>query len=481
MLPNKDNNMKNNFILNNLLFMYIIMILLNFISSYYIIPFKYLNIPLSDLYNIHSDIAQEEIFLNYTNNITLYSLLKINNSHILQAFLDSKDICSTFSENKCISTFNLTLNLPNNHINQNISQIMDKFYENNKINSEDKNCISTIFGFGFPQTILSSNCISLIEQIKANDNTARTYTWSINYFNKSQKSEYNYDGQIIIGIEPHEYQPNIFNISNYKTIYSYEDSDNYYLNKKSEYCIKFDSIYFFNNTIISSENMIKCTGPASMDGYFRFNNGMIQSSYEYFYLIKKYFFDKYIIVEICKEIIFSKYYHTFVCDKNKLDIVQFYKMFPTLYFKNVDLNYIFELNANDLFKEKNKQIYFMIYCNELMSLKWVFGEIFLKKYYFTFNQNDKLIGFYAIMNPKDEIKNNNNNENDKKDNNNSYTGIILIIIGGLILLFEIIVAIMWIWKKKFGNNRRKRANELNDDNYDYLTDNSENKQILDNN
>ena len=76
-----------------------------------------------------------------------------------------------------------------------------------------------------------------------------------------------------------------------------------------------------------------------------------------------------------------------VCDKNKLDIVQFYKMFPKLYFKNVDLNYIFELNANDLFKEKNKQIYFMIYCNELMSLKWVFGEIFLKKY-FTYNQND---------------------------------------------------------------------------------------------
>ena len=39
---------------------------------------------------------------------------------------------------------------------------------------------------------------------------------------------------------------------------------------------------------------------------------------------------------------------------------------------------------------------------------------------------------------------------------------------------------MWIWKKNFGNNRRKRANELNDDNYDQLTDNSKNKQILDN-
>ena len=133
MLPNKENNMKNNFILNILLFIYIIMILLNFISSYYIIPFKHLNISLSDLYNLHSDIAQEEIFLNYTNNITLYSLLKINNSHILQTFLESKYICSIFSENKCLSNFNLTLNLPNNHINQNIWKIIHKFIKKIKL------------------------------------------------------------------------------------------------------------------------------------------------------------------------------------------------------------------------------------------------------------------------------------------------------------------------------------------------------------
>ena len=211
-----------------------------------------------------------------------------------------------------------------------------------------------------------------------------------------------------------------------------------------------------------------------MDGYFRFNSGMIQSSYEYFYLIKKNFFDNFINSKICKEIIFSKSYHTFVCDKKKLNVEKFYKMFPTLYFKNIDLNYIFELNANDLFKEENNNIYFMILCNELVSLKWIFGEIFLKKYHFTFNQNDKLIGFYNINKKNDEKNIFEKDKENISEIGKTFIGFILLFISIFILLVEIILAGIWIRKNKFWNNRRKRANELNDDNYDYIMDNPKN-------
>ena len=33
-------------------------------------------------------------------------------------------------------------------------------------------------------------------------------------------------------------------------------------------------------------------------------------------------------------------------------------------------------------------------------------------------------------------------------------------------------------KKKYGKERRKRSNKLNDDNYDYVTDNSDKNKIL---
>ena len=231
---------------------------------------------------------------------------------------------------------------------------------------------------------------------------------------------------------------------------------------------------FYNNNNISPDNLIKCINPESMDTSLSFNIGMIQSPTEYLNLIKNNFFKKYLNQNICKEITFS-YYYTYVCDKNKLDIEQFYKTFPTLYFKNIDINYIFELDSKDLFKEENNKLYFMIYSSNSVELKWTFGEIFLKKYYFTFNRNKKLIGYYSNMIKEGEIDKKNNNENKTPS-----IGIIILIIGILLLIINIIIGIC-LWQKKCGNNRRKRANELKDDNYDYLADNSDNNKIIDDN
>ena len=475
------------FIPTNILFiLFIIVINQNINLSYYIIPFKHYTTSLSDLYNIYKNISQDEIFLNYTNTISLYTSLKINDSQMFQGFLQTKEICTSFLDNHCISDINSILVPKNNHININISNIFNKINENTNINIENKKCINGVIGLGLPDNILSPDCISIIDQCKKNDNTIKSYSWNILYYNLSINNNNNCDGEIIIGILPHEYQPFIFSESNYKTVYSFEEYD-IYNNKQriTEYCIRFDSIYFYENNNVSYDNLIESVRPEGKDGYINFNNGMIQSSYEYYYNIKKYFFNKYINLNICEELTFSQFYHTFMCYKNKLNLEEFYKNFPILYFKSVGLNYIFELTSKELFKEENNKIYFMIFSSDLNSLKWSLGELFLKKYYFTFNQEQKSIGFYinTIISEKEKNNNSDNNNNYENENENkkSNIGLIILIIAIIFIIIEVIICAIWLWNKKYGNNRRKRANELKDDNYDYISDNSDNNKIINEN
>ena len=74
-----------------------------------------------------------------------------------------------------------------------------------------------------------------------------------------------------------------------------------------------------------------------------------------------------------------------------------------------------------------------------------------------------------------------NYDNEKKEKNknkgkNHITlfNIIIIIVAAIVLIIEIGFCIYCFNKKLFQNNRRKRANELADDNYDYLTINNNN-------
>ena len=450
-----------NFFLNLYL---IIIINKNFVSSYYILPFKHIRTSLSELYNIHPDKTKDEIFLNYTNNFNLLTPFKINNSFTFYGLLKSGLVCTSLSYDSYISDSDYYLKNNNTYIN--ITNIFNKI----KLDSNKTDHLEILIGLGISQFNLSHDCISFAEEIKKNDNTAKTYTWSIKYSEFSNQNN-NFDGEMILGIEPHEYQPLIYKELNYRTINSYvnEDSDYYPMFENNDFGILFNSIYFYNNNDISSENEIKIRDPSSMDGFFSFNFGMVQSPHEYMTLIQSNFFDKY----PCKKVTFSLYYFTFVCDKNQLKTEIFIKSFPTLYFKHIDINYIFELTSKDLFVEENNKLYFMIYSSDTLELRWNFGEIFLKKYFFTFNQNKKSIGFYESL--KDNGDEDSHNRNKNYNNN---IGITILLIGIGLIIINIIIGIL-IWKKVCKNNRKKRANELKDDNYDYLTDNSINNKIID--
>ena len=105
------------------------------------------------------------------------------------------------------------------------------------------------------------------------------------------------------------------------------------------------------------------------------------------------------------------------------------------------------------------------------------GKIFLQKYSFTFNPETKMIGYYNFDLPGG--KNDNNVENIEKNNffQNIYVWVGLIII---VIIFGIFG--FFFGKIIYDKVRKKRMNEVDDDNYDYFSqkNNNENNKLCDN-
>ena len=438
-----------------------IFFLINITYSYYIFPFKSYRPDLSEFSKKYSNLLKEEIYLNYINSLSIYSLVEIGNDQIYEMFFKSQEKCTFLTNNSCISEIN---NIPKqNHINANISKIFDFINKNDSV----EKCIQGEIGLALPGYINKLKCLPLINEIKENDNNVKSLVWSIKYYNSSQKKDY--DGEIIIGIEPHEYESSIYNESDYYKLNNYINEEYYeenFLNKMA-FTILFEKVFIYIN---ENEDLIKeINEPHSNEASLEFDLGMIKCPFSYFILIKTNFFEKYINSSICQEILLLDKSHSFVCDKNKLNmkVKEFYKLFPSIYFYSFHLNYTFTLTGEDLFLEKDDKIYFMLFSKNENINNWRFGEVFFKKYYLTFNHDSKTIGFY--------IKNLNENKNEEQPKNNSKGkkkinySIIIFIIGILLLVIEIGFCIYCFYKKGFWLNRKKRANELVDDNYDYQT------------
>ena len=446
-------------------FLLLELFLLNIIHCYYIFPFKYFRQDLSALYKRYSNISQEEIFLAYINSISIYTLIKLDNNHIYEMFFKSKEKCTIISDDNCISDYS---NFPkNNYLYTNISQIIDFINKNNLSNQ----CLRGEIGLALPGYSSKESCYPLVNEIKANDNSSTIQVWSIKYYNSSKKKDY--VGEIVIGIEPHEYEPFSYNQSEYLSIYNHINED-YYNDEWSSshvgFSLEFEKVYFYNN---SNKETIDIKATDSREASLEFDLGMIKCPFIYYVLIKEHFFNMYLDLNICKEIFFSESFHSFICYKNKLNVKvdKFYESFPTIYFFSYHLNYTFCLTGNDLFLEKDDKLFFMIFSRNENINNWRFGEIFLKKYFFTFNHDSKKIGFYIQ-------KSQENDDNEKVDNKKSKRkkkinfSIIILIVGIIVLILEIGFCFYCFNQKCFQNNRKKRANELNDDNYDYSTVNN---------
>jgi hypothetical protein len=271
---------------------------------------------------------------------------------------------------------------------------------------------------------------NLLEKMKLNEIT-NTYHWMINYTS-------DYEGNLIIGEEPHVVDPLYFKEEELILAHPFE-----FRAMQEKWGLRFDEITFHDrnfrpfhecyfeyeyNYINGISNLEK-----ELDIYFNesIQNGTCFKEYT------KYPYDP------------SIFYY---CNKDKYKDNM--KYFPKIEFFHRELNYTFALDYKDLFVEKNDKLILLIFFGH--GSDWVLGKPFLKKYKFVMNQDSKMIGFYNIK-----------ERGDIKENNSEVWSIILkiiLIIIGIIILFGLGLLIS---KYAFGN-KKKPLNYIDED-YDYTS------------
>jgi len=136
-----------------------------------------------------------------------------------------------------------------------------------------------------------------------------------------------------------------------------------------------------------------------------------------------------------------------------------FKKMKNLYFYNKELDYNFEFTYKDLFfyNELDKNYYFLIKFETSHSNRWLIGEFFFKKYQLVFNQEKRKIGIYT-----GDLDNSKTLNQSWLSSNKWY--IILIIF--LVILLIVISILAYLYIKSI-SKRKKKANELDDDDYEY--------------
>ena len=294
-----------------------------------------------------------------------------------------------------------------------------------------------------------NNLIYYLKQNKVID----SYTFGIYYFDNensfdiAQDIRDKYEGFFIVGISN----------NTYLDIFKTHEIYNSYLSSTINWSIKFNKI-FFND----SQYEIMCSNDTMI--YFVMDYNYISCDEQYYNNIKNYFFKSYLEKNICSEesisVTYEGYNYMIVCNsgiKNNLT------SFPKLFFHSKDLSFTFNLDYKDLFLENENKIYFLIIYKQTLKSIWNVGKIFLKKYPFIFDFDNKMISFVHLDKYRDSKKDAKND-----DNNHAYNfwETIKIYIFIFLLIIAVIIGVIigkLIWKKK----RKTRANEL-DDNYEYI-------------
>ena len=187
------------------------------------------------------------------------------------------------------------------------------------------------------------------------------------------------------------------------------------------------------------------------------------------------YFNPYIKNGICSIEEYPKFnFRVIECQEKKFGLKEI-KRFPTLYLSNVGIDHIFDLKGEELFININQKWYFKIVfpIEEYEVTRWILGKTFLRKYPVMFSPYNKLIGFY--VKPNKGVINRNQNQaieeekiiekiasSNKTFFKNDSFGYIKIIVVAIIFT----VVGLYLGKRIFFP-RRKRANELVDDYYQY--------------
>ena len=259
-------------------------------------------------------------------------------------------------------------------------------------------------------------------------------------------------GKLYIGAHPHLFKENQYKLEYYTKDYAEKGPDG------------FDWIYFIDDIKIGDNEPFD----RAKQAFFYSELGFIIGTENFFSTLNK-------------SKIWAEYFSsTNKCNKTEIDIkgfehndfiYRFYFPFFGYYCnKDVDItkldigeisfikkqvDYTFKISFKDLWIEKNNYKYFMILQTGNTENIWIFGKPFFKKYQMVFDFDNEVIGFYTnITSTKNKSK------------NKHILVYILVIIGLLIVIIGLVFLLI---KCYYLLPRTKRANELNDDNFDYST------------
>ena len=325
-----------------------------------------------------------------------------------------------------------------------------------------QNSMCGVIGLGKPKVNVNDE-IYFITELKRNK-LIDNYYFTYQFITSSS-------GDVIIGGLPHEYYNNSKSYKEFQFIKINSNSAN---ENNYPWSILFNKIYLENKnkTIINIQNNVK--------SYLLTNLGFIIGTTQYKKIIMKNYFDSLISEGICSlekinnNKIFglnNEYFEMFSCDSNKIKDIH-RDSFPYLKFQQNDMEFTFFLFFHYLFKEFKEKYYFLvIFPDENYSNNnWYLGLPFLRRYQFIYNYDYKTIGFY-----NENLKEKNETEKNKKSNflKSNYKIFIQV---GIIVLFIILIILAFIFGKKLAIQRKKRANELNDDNYEYFPNENSNPE-----
>ena len=311
-------------------------------------------------------------------------------------------------------------------LNNNLDFILAK-----KLNEQKK--IYQGGSFGFSLSNLNSAKLtnfSLIRVLKSKGFISKMIV-ALNYYDNNDK------GNLIIGTKPDEIDD----------IYKEEDfiSCNTIINEDIYWGYKFDNITIDNQQISNSFSFITEFG-------FELNYIIAPLNISNYY--ENMFFNEYINKNKCFKDNFkddrTSFYHFYYCDSD-VDITKL----KNISFYNKKLNYIFNFTYEDLFVKIKGKYYFQMVFTNYNSDDWVFGKPFFKKYLIVFDFDSKTFGTYKKIGKRSLFK---------RIINGIFSSTFFLIIAILIIIC-LVGYIYYILSKK---QRRKRANELIDDDYDYL-------------
>jgi hypothetical protein len=244
--------------------------------------------------------------------------------------------------------------------------------------------------------------------------------------------------------------------------------------------LMFEKVIFDDYVIISDSEIYF---------FMNFQNRYITVPKQYFYDIKY----KYLLINekdpdtgemkfICHDEETEFFFHTVYCNKNEyLELTDNYKKLPNLDLFGYRLGLNVTFTPQDLFIEKGDYVYFYIAYDTHNDEDWNIGTIFEEKYLTVFENYEKRLHFLKKSDKKkdgdkdDGDGGNGGNGGDGKNGENNSTFKFTIIIILVVIVCALVFGYLGIfYGKKIYQSRRKRANELNDDVYDYTTTDNNN-------